>query len=257
VLPGIFLPIITAPERSAVVVDYDGTLAPIVDDPTTAAALDASRAALALLADRLACVAVVSARPVAFLARALDVPGLTIVGQYGAERLVGGEAVLDERVAPYGAAMDKVADDAARALPGLLVERKGVGVTLHWRTSPEREGEARTVGAALAERYELRVVAGRMALELRPPVAIDKGAAVAELLAGIDHAVFAGDDRADLEAFDALDRLVAEGTLRTAVRVAVNSAETPPELLERADHVVAGPPGIAALLRELAGALAP
>ncbi|HEY4401944.1 MAG TPA: trehalose-phosphatase, partial [Acidimicrobiia bacterium] len=65
------------------------------------------------------------------------------------------------------------------------------------------------------------------------------------------HACFAGDDRGDLDAFAALARLQAEGRLETAVRIAVGSAEAPPELLARADLVVDGPAGLVSVLEAL------
>ena len=90
-----------------------------------------------------------------------------------------------------------------------------------------------------------------MAVELRPPVPVDKGTVVEELCAGLEAAAFAGDDAGDLAAFDALDRLQRDGRLAHAVRIGVRSAEAPPELMARADVAVDGPAGLAALLAEL------
>ncbi|MGH9048683.1 MAG: trehalose-phosphatase [Acidimicrobiia bacterium] len=250
-------PLAAAPDRAAVLVDFDGSLAPIVDDPTDAVALPAARASLAALVDRVALVAVVSGRPVGVLAAKLGIDGLELVGQYGLERMVDGRTVPDQRVEPYVDAVAAVADEAERLLPGLLVERKGsIAVTVHWRVQPEREAEGTTVVEELARRYGLETYPTRMARELRPPVAVDKGTAVDALLErGYDAACFAGDDRGDLPAFDALDRAVADGRLRHAVRIGVHSPEAPPELLERADVTVDGPAGLAALLDELSAAI--
>jgi trehalose 6-phosphate phosphatase len=88
-----------------------------------------------------------------------------------------------------------------------------------------------------------------MSYELRPPVERDKGAVVAEAAGGRGQVCFLGDDRGDVSAFDALDRLAAAGA--TVVRVAVASSEAPDELLERADLVVDGPQGALAVLRAL------
>jgi trehalose 6-phosphate phosphatase len=94
-----------------------------------------------------------------------------------------------------------------------------------------------------------------MAVELRPPVAMDKGVVVEELTAGFTAAAFAGDDLGDLPAFAALDRLVAEARLHHAVRIGVRSPEEPPEVVALADVHVDGPAGLAALLDELASAI--
>jgi trehalose 6-phosphate phosphatase len=86
-----------------------------------------------------------------------------------------------------------------------------------------------------------------MVLEILPPIDADKGTAVQELLrrAGLERALFAGDDTTDLDAFGAVERL------ELGVKVAVDSAEAPPELLARADLVVAGTEGLVDLLRTL------
>jgi trehalose 6-phosphate phosphatase len=97
-----------------------------------------------------------------------------------------------------------------------------------------------------------------MARELRPPVPIDKGTAVHALLertSSAQRACFAGDDHGDLAAFDALAHLREEGRIRTAVRIGVNSAEAPARLAEAVDLLVDGPPGLAALLDDIATAL--
>ena len=91
-------------------------------------------------------------------------------------------------------------------------------------------------------------------LEVRPPVAIDKGRGVRRLLSGrgLDAGLYVGDDRTDLDAFAALRALVAERELGTALCVGVRSDETPPRLEEEADLLVDGPRGVRELLRALA-----
>ena len=257
-LPDALRPLAARAERSAVLLDFDGSLSAIVDDPADARVLPEAREALRRLVAVMGLVGVVSGRPVTVLAGAVDVGGLTLVGQYGLERLERGTVVEDARVAPFVEAVAAAADEAERELPGLLVERKGrIAVTVHWRTSPERDAEAVARTDEIARRHGLTVYATRMARELRPPVPVDKGTAVEALLDGYDAAVFAGDDRGDLPAYDALDRLAAAGRLGAAVRVAVDSAEAPPELLARADLVVDGPVALAAALGALADAVSP
>ena len=248
------------PGRAAFVTDFDGTLAPIVDDPARARALPAALAALAALADRLALVAVVSGRPVEFLREHTAIPGAVLVGQYGVETLVDGRMVVDPSVIPYLDAVAAAADEAGRTWPDLFVERKGeIAFTIHWRTAP---GSAPDEGALadLAGRHGLDTQPGRMACELRPPVPVDKGTAVESLLSGRprpEAIAFAGDDRGDLSVFDLFDRLARDDDepYRDHVRIAVRSAEAPPELLERADVVVSGPAGLANLLGQLVSEL--
>jgi trehalose 6-phosphate phosphatase len=240
-----------------VVVDFDGTLAPIVDDPAAARPLPETRDVLGRLVGRLGRVAVVSGRPAAFLARALPAPGLVLVGQYGLERWQDGRGVADPRALSYAEAVASAAADAEASLPALVVERKGViAVTLHWRVVPALEDEAFALGLRLADRYGLALQPGRLALELRPPLPVDKGTATEELADGFHAALMAGDDHGDVAAFAALDRLVAGGRLAYGLRIGVRSSEAPPSLLEASDYQVDGPGGVVTLLARLEAGLA-
>ena len=195
--------------HAVVLVDFDGSLAPIVDNPALARPLPAAREALARLVPLVARVAIVSGRPVAFLVDALALDGVVYAGLYGLERLVDGEVVVDPRAEPWLDVMAQVAHDADAAFPDLLVENKGrVAVTVHWRNAPSLAAEAQAFAAGLARRYDLDPpLRGRMSVELRPPVPVDKGTVTAELVTGASVAVFAGDDAGDLVAFDVLARL--------------------------------------------------
>jgi trehalose 6-phosphate phosphatase len=255
---GVLQPLAERPDASAVLVDFDGSLAPIVDDPDAARPLPAARDALGALARRVAVVAVVSGRPAAFLADALGLDGLTYVGHYGLERIAAGRVATDPRVEPYLASVAAVADEAARDLPGVRIERKGaVSVALHWRTRPDRADSTRAWAQAAAARSGLVLHPGRMVVELRPPVAVDKGTAVEILCTGLAAACFAGDDAGDLAAFTALDRLRARGELAHAVRIAVRSPEEPAALVDASDLQVDGPADLARVLGELAAAISP
>jgi trehalose 6-phosphate phosphatase len=254
-LPAPLLPLAARPDEAAVLVDFDGSISAIVDDPAAARVLPPARDALARLIGVVATVAVVSGRPVEFLAQAIDVPGLTLVGQYGLERMVDGKAVVDPRAEPYLDAVASAADEVEHELPDLHVERKaGIAVTVHWRTAPERETRAVEVVDRIARHHGLAVYPTKMAREVRPPVPADKGTAVEALVDGAANACFAGDDRGDLDAFAALARLEAAGRLEHAVRIAVGSAEAPPELIAQAELVVDGPAGLVSVLEELADA---
>ena len=255
-LPPALQPFVDDPAADAFFADFDGSLSPIVRDPAAAVVLPAARAALARLVPVLGTVAVVSGRPAAFLRDALGIDGLGYVGAYGLERIVDGEVVVDERVRPWTGAIARAADEADEALPGLLVERKGsVAVTIHWRAQPARGAEALAWAEEAAGRLHLEApLRGRMAVELRPPVPVDKGTTVATLARGASVAAFAGDDAGDLPAFAALRALARDGGLRHGVSIGVASPESPPEVRE-ADVVVDGPNGLATVLESLADAL--
>lgn len=255
--PDPWAPLLEAPLRAVVLFDFDGSLAPIVDNPPDARPLSESVDALAALVPVMGRVGVVSGRPVSFLRRVLPVDGIVLAGLYGMERLVEGDVVIDPSVEPYRGRAEEAATDAERALPGLYVERKGeIACVIHWRRRPEHEEDALALGRQIAEHHGMAAHPGRRSLEIRPPVAIDKGTTVEVLAQGMDTACFAGDDAGDLAAFDALDRMEESGALRYAVRIAVQSTEAPVELSDRADERVADPQELAQMLAALAVAAA-
>ena len=236
--------------RAGVLLDFDGTLAPIVLDPSLARPLPGSLTVLRALVLRFRLVAVVSGRPARFLAEHLPVPGLMRLGSYGLERVTPGGVETASDAAPWRPVLAEVADLARReAPPGAGVEEKGLSVTLHHREAPETEGWARAFADRQASARGLVVHGARRSVELRPPVAVDKGTTAGALIAeaGLEAAGACGDDAGDLPAFAAVARLPR------FVRVAVRSDEAPPELLAAADVVVDGPEGLLAVLRYLAG----
>ena len=241
------------PAHSAVLTDFDGTLAPIVPDPETAEPLPGAAAVLGRLAARYAVVAVVSGRPTSYLSRQLGAagPALRLYGTYGLEWLEDGVLHRAPEAEPWLApAAEILAAARAEAPPGTGIEDKGCSVTLHWRRAPEVGDWAQAFARRWAERTGMTLQPGRMAVEFRPPVGPDKGVVVERLARGCRAACFAGDDAGDLAAFAALDRLAAEGV--HGVRVAVSDSESPPELTARADMVVDGPHEALALLSALA-----
>jgi trehalose 6-phosphate phosphatase len=255
--------LIAAPERAMIALDFDGTLAPIVDDPDAARATPATVAALHRLAGLAGTVAIITGRPAADAAAyagVADIPEVVVLGHYGMQRWERGR--LSSPVAPPGLAVAR-ADlpavlTAAGADPGTWIEDKGEAVAVHTRRAAQPQAELDRLRAPLTElagRTGLAVEPGRLVLELRPPGA-DKGAAIRELAAARSPAaiLFCGDDLGDGPAFRAVSDLRTMGT--PGLLVASGSAETPPAIVAAADLVVAGPSGIADLLAGLAVAFA-
>jgi trehalose 6-phosphate phosphatase len=241
------------PADTVILSDFDGSLSPIVDLPGNAVALPDAIDVLSGLVGRVGRVGIVSGRPVEFLARHLPVPGLLFVGLYGMELMVDGERQIDPRALPFAGAVAAAADEADARLPGVIVERKGgVCVTLHWRTAADQEQEVLDFAADLSRRYGLAQWHSRSAVELRPPVDIDKGTAIDELIEGFAVGAFAGDDTGDLAAFAALASAAADGRLHRAVRIGVESPEMPETLPDAVDVLVDGPAGLAELFRSVA-----
>lgn len=191
------------PPQPLLLLDYDGTLAPIVDDPAAALPHPDVPDLLARLAARHP-VRVITGRGLEDLAGLLAVP-VEAVGLHGAERgRLGTEARLHM---PGGA---RAALRSLRAsvpdLEGLRVEDKGPSFALHYRNAADPDAVVRALRDWLADAPKsLHPVWGKMVLELRP-AGIDKGRVARDLAAR--HAgrtpVYIGDDTTDEDAFRAL-----------------------------------------------------
>jgi trehalose 6-phosphate phosphatase len=214
------------PAETAMLLDVDGTLAPIVDRPEDAAVPEATRALLRDLAERYSLVACVSGRGSDDVRRMIGVDSIVPVGEHGLE--------LDPRAESWAPEIEAFADSA-----DWPAERKRLTVSFHFRTAEDQAAAVsvlrRIAGQAMAA--GLRPRWGRKVLEIRPPIDANKGTAVRSLLAerGLSRALYAGDDSTDLDAFRGLDGL------ELAVRIAVVSDEGPSELGRAADLVVGGP----------------
>lgn len=282
-------PFLEDPQRAAIVTDFDGTLAPIVDDPSESRPLPGAVDVLHRLSHRYARVGVVSGRPAAFIAEHLradagesdesgqreesgqceesgDCNGVVVSGLYGLEKAQvsrtripgtqnpgaqGGEVTPHPDAEGWRQVVDDVVAAAEENAPdGVVVEDKGLSVTIHYRGAQEHEGWVKEWAEERARATGLSAHPARMSYELRLPIESDKGSALTELVSGLSIACFAGDDSGDLPAFEALDRLARDEGM-TVLKVAVRSDESPPELLERADVEVDGPEGMVELFKGL------
>jgi trehalose 6-phosphate phosphatase len=255
-------PLTEDPGRGAIFCDIDGTLAPIVQRAEDAHVRQEVSVLLGRLARRYGCVACISGRSAAEARRVVGVGGIFYAGSHGAEllepgsktpRLIPAFKSWEGRVRRFAAEHDTRQVRLLR----IRIEDKGPISAFHWRGVPD-EDAARTHLEGVAQEAEASGFAthwGRKVLEVRPPVPIDKGQAVRELVTrtrpGV--ALFGGDDATDLDAFDALDALVEEGRLDGAIRVGVRSEEGPSAIVERADLVVDGVSGFVGVLSALAG----
>lgn len=245
------------PARAGLFCDFDGTLVPIVADPDASRLPDVARELLADLATQLRVVALVSGRPAAFLGARAGVPGVRLLGLYGLEEWRDGSTTVRPEAEAWTGAVRRVAERLPAlvgALEGVRVEDKGLSVAVHWRNAADRE-RAEAMIAPVVERLAresgLHREPGKLVEELRPPVDWDKGRAVRAVAAeaGLTRLAYVGDDRGDLQAFDAVGAL---GGIRVAVD---HGEETPPVLLAAADGSVRGPEGVLALLDAVRGRL--
>jgi len=248
------------PKNTALFLDVDGTLAPITERADDARVPTEVSRVLGRLSARLGMVACVSGRSAADAKRLVGVGGIVYAGAHGAE-LIDPSTGETER-APELAAWQKPIQDFVATLDtnelrntGVRLEDKEFIQALHWRgaeNDEEAEALVATAEAAARERgFEIHH--GRKVLEIRPPIDFNKGIVVARLVrqSGVRAAAYVGDDNTDVDAFDALLQLHAQGDLPVALCVGVKSEEAPERLIERSDVMVDGPSGVNGMLQEI------
>lgn len=252
--------VLADPARAVIAIDYDGTLAPIVERPPDARPQAGAVEALAALAGAIGRCAVVSGRG------ALDAvavggfaaaPGLLVVGHYGLESWIDGRLESPAPDPGVDVARPRVHDlVAVMAIAGVHVEDKSHALVVHARPASDPAAALEALAeplAAIARDCRLEVVPGRMVLELRPP-GVDKGFAVRRLSEGWGAVGYVGDDLGDLPAYDAIEALRAEG-VPGFTAASVSGDDAPRELADRADLVLAGPPDVVRFLTALAAAI--
>jgi trehalose 6-phosphate phosphatase len=246
--------------------DFDGTLAPIVDDPDAAQIHPDAAGVLTDLAAAVRAVAVITGRPArqALALGGLDEVGnaigdvgreLYLFGQYGNERWSSTNRRIVTPRPPAGLATFE--RDLPRVLRGAdaaeaYVEDKGLAVAVHTRRLDDADGAFdRLVKpiTELAEQHGLSVEPGRQVLEVRSH-GMHKGLVVDWLMEHLEAGgfLFAGDDLGDVEAFEAVLDLRRRG-LPTLLVCSASREE--PTLRDLADVVVDGPVGVLDLLRTL------
>jgi trehalose 6-phosphate phosphatase len=260
-------PLRSDPAHTAVLLDIDGTLAPIVRHAADAHVPEATRTLLIEISKRYRLVGCVSGRRAAIARQIVAIGSIAYIGNHGGELLRPGATrpeldpdltAWSERVREFARRVYTPAHQRAR----VRSEDKDAIAAFHWRGAPDEQVAAALV-REIAERAEQEGFAvhwGRMVLEVRPPIALDKGLGVSALLKGaadsnngppITSALYVGDDTTDIDAFRALRELVQDGTLELALCVAVGSEETPPALAEQADLIIDGQSGVRGLLEAL------
>ena len=248
------------PDRSAVLLDVDGVLAPIVDHPDDSHMPETTRRPLIEVARRYSVVACVSGRRASDARRIVSLGSIAYLGSHGSEVLRPGSIApeMDRELQAWTRRVQQFTQEnfteSMRKLRIRLEDKEAIA-GLHWRGVPDEEAAQAAIEevAAAAETAGFITHWGRKVLEIRPPVRIDKGAGIVGLLRDTDlaAAVYVGDDTTDLDAFRGLDELVEMGRLGIAVRVGVRSDEGPAALQAESDVMVEGTDGVRELLQFL------
>lgn len=252
------------PVTSGIFTDFDGTISEIAPSYGGARIIPEAREVLTGLAEAYP-LYIVSGRMATDVAALVGIPGIVYIGVHGLEWLdrEAMEARPDPRVAPFGEAVRNAAvrleSEPLLAQHALVLENKVWMLGIHWRPAVEAGGPAETlagiakgIAREVAASAGLKVREGRMVVELMPPVEANKGTGVQHFILRdkLERALYAGDDRTDIDVFTQLAQLEREAGFKN-LRVAVNSAEAPAELIEKAHVVLPEPAWVAPFLRPL------
>lgn len=250
---------------AGLILDIDGVLSDIAPTPDAAIVVDANREVLADLVHRLALVAVVSGRSVAAGERMVGVPDLVYVGNHGMEWSRDGVRSIHPEAAASAPSVASAIAAIASAVAGandtdaILIENKGVTGTIHYRLARDPSAARALVleaAVAAAEAHALVVTEGRLIVELRPNLVVNKGTAIVQLVAEhrLRGVVFFGDDVTDVDGFVALRTLREQADVATLC-VGVLAAETPMRVRETMDVGIGGVAAVTDLLQRVAAEL--
>ena len=246
------------------VFDIDGTLSPIA--PTSDSAyIYPGVIPLLEQAKQHAHIAIMTGRAIDNGAPMVNVEGLTYIGTHGLEWSDGLPSTHSVEVIPEaldyiepGKYLLDLVEQQLPNLPGVVVQRKRFGGSIHYRLATNPQETRERILAILeqpAREVHMQLSEGKRIVEVRVPIAVDKGHALRRFTERfkLQGVVFAGDDRTDLDAIKEIARLRAEGL--AALSIVVQHPDTLPDLLEYADIVVQEVEGMAALLQEMVSLL--
>lgn len=246
------------------VLDIDGTLSPIAPTPDSAYLYPGVQSLLEQVRDLSPDIhlAIMTGRGIADGARIVNVDNITYIGTHGLEWSEGLPSTHTVRIVPEampyiepGKALLDFAEQHLAEFPGVIVQRKNVGGTLHYRGASDHERTRERLLALMegpTRQLGMRLGEGKMVVEILAPLTIDKGQglrhyALEHKLRGI---VFAGDDRTDVNAVLEAIRMRREHPEQYATcAIVVQHHDTLPTLLEHGDVIVQGVEGMTQLLQ--------
>jgi trehalose 6-phosphate phosphatase len=240
--------------------DIDGTLSPIAPTPDEARIYPG---VLSLLeqAQKYAHIAILTGRSIDDGASMVNLDGLTYIGTHGLEWSEGlpwlhPVDIIPEALNYYepGKYLLDLVEQHLSELPGVIVQRKRIGGSIHYRLAPDPIATRQKLLSLLeqpAQQINMRLSEGKLIIEIRVPLAVHKGKAIRQFVEryNLNAIVFAGDDRTDLDAITEITKIREDGI--AALSIVVRHHDTLPELLTEADIVVQEVPGMVELLREM------
>ncbi len=241
----------------ALICDFDGTLAPIINNPAEAKIPEHAAKVLLALTKEIEIVAIASGRGLEFINNAFapytDGTGrnpIKIFGLYGSQtdeeefKKLHKTSVMDQTL------KELILQLIAPLVDKIDLELKDSGLVLHYRNYPDFEEEVLSAAQLVADTFPVLFVRGKKAVELTVAGHTDKGDVIDYIAGYADAVCYIGDDYGDIAAFDKVNT----GT-KGGLSVGVFSEEMPPELYDKCQFILEGTAAVHELLAELLGAL--
>jgi len=228
------------------ITDVDGTISQTAPTPQQAKISPLCHYYLSNLCHHLALVAAISGRPAMEVKNMIKIEGMVYIGNHGLERWAGGRSEFSKDVQDYFGIIKTVIEELTPLLSieGISIENKGVTATIHYRLCHEPQLAKRRILAAIEDSSQakrLRIIQERMAVDLLPPVEVNKGTAILDLIReyNLQGGICLGDDLTDVDAFRAI-HAACHGLDFQGFAIGITSQEMPKKLVEEADFILEG-----------------
>lgn len=239
------------------ITDIDGTISRTTANLLMAKITKANRLCLSTLVNKLALVSVISGRQSQKVKDMVDIDGVVCIGHYGMERWENNAPQLHpdaQPFVPYVRALVKELE-ALKSIEGILIQDKWAAISVIYRQSPNIEKARKAILNLLNDSpnaQKLRIITEKKVFGIVPPIDINKGTAVTNLLQQyqLRGGLFLGDDTADIPAFRAIHK---NGRNYRGLAIAVTCEDTPPEVIAEADFTLDGVQETETLLQWLTG----
>lgn len=239
------------------ITDVDGTISQTAPTPQQAKISPLCRHYLLNLCNRLALVAAISGRPAIEVRNMIKIDGMVYIGNHGLERWAGGRSEFPKDTQDYSRVIKSAIEELTPLLSieGISIENKGVTASIHYRLCREPQLAERNILAAIEDSPQarrLQIMRERMAVDLLPPVKINKGTAILNLIHeyNLQGGIYLGDDLTDIDAFRAIHTACHDLEFR-GLAIGVTSQEMPERLVAEADFTLNGTSDVERFLKWL------
>ena len=229
---------------SALITDVDGTISQTAPTPEEAGVSPECRHYLSLLCQRLSLVAAISGRPATEVKDMVKVKGMVYIGNHGMEWYTGNRLKFARGARKYQAVINRLLEELTPFLSqtGILIENKGITAAIHYRLSPDPEAFRQKLVTALEKLPQtrcLRILPGKMSINILPLIAVNKGTAVTELIGNynLKGGIYMGDDITDIDAFRAM-HTASELRAFQGFAIGITGPEMPEDMMAEADFTL-------------------